>query len=181
MRRTSPRSDVYVLPLTCAPAAWFPVSLRPFAEACREYAALEDADKRLARAKELHQEFIADGADQQVNLPSKVSSQVTADLKAAEDGAGEGGVAETLFEAAEAEVFKLMERDTYSRFKRDEESTTRLVESFYREAGVEANSPVTFEQFRLWCLGNPTVLVCFTGLTSSVKRVLDERKAKVAG
>ena len=73
-----------------------------------------------------------------------------------------------------------MERDTYSRFRRDERSIRKLVASFHREAGVGENDNVTFEQFRIWALSNPAVLICFTGLTRSIQRVLDQRKAKSA-
>ena len=51
-----------------------------------------------------------DGADAQVNLPAKVRRAVL-------DGHGAGGAPAALFDAAAAEVFVLMERDTFERYK----------------------------------------------------------------
>ena len=143
----------------------------------RAYGSLDAGAARLAEAESLVTEFVTEGSMRQVNLPSKVAQKVAADFDAAK---GTGDAPADLFDDASAEIFRLMERDTYSRFRRDEQSIKKLVASFHREAGVGENDNVTFEQFRIWALSNPAVLICFTGLTRSIQRVLDQRKAKSA-
>ena len=105
----------------------------------------------------MHEEFILEGSMRQVNLPSNIASKATAGVEEA-SASGEAPPLD-LFEQASAEVFKLMERDTYSRFKRDDESIKKLVASFHREAGLgEGESNVTFEKFSTWAKANPSVM-----------------------
>jgi hypothetical protein len=52
------------------------------------------------------------------------------------------------------------------------------VRSFYAEAGLAEDSIVTFDAFRKWALGTPAVLVFFSGLTGSVKRIMLEKKVE---
>ena len=146
-----------------------------FWRAAKAYAELDDGAARLKEAQRMHEEFILEGSMRQVNLPSTIASKATAGVEEA-SASGEAPPLD-LFEQASAEVFKLMERDTYSRFKRDDESIKKLVASFHREAGLgEGESNVTFEKFSTWAKANPSVLICFTGLTKAIRRVLDQRK-----
>ena len=69
-----------------------------------------------ARAAELVDLYIRDGADRQVNVPSAVQRAVEKSLAAAD-------VTEVLFEAARLEIIALMRRDTFKRFVTTDEFT----------------------------------------------------------
>ena len=104
-----------------------------FWQAVRAYRALTDDAERLRRAREVAAEFVEEGAPSQVNLPSSVASALGAALKeserAAEAPAG-------LFDRASDEIFSLMEKDTFSRFKADAAAIGQLIDECFAAAGV---------------------------------------------
>ena len=93
-----------------------------FWQAARAYTELELPEDRAAEAREIYETYIKDGAERQVNLPSGLQKSVTQGIEAAE---------ETLFDAAAEEIFRLMERDTFKRFRDDPEAAEGLVDEFY--------------------------------------------------
>ena len=95
-----------------------------FWQAVRAYREIEDGAERLAKEKELEEEFVTEGSMRQVNLPSGIYSTL---VKALKDCITEAPP--DVFDAASEEIFKLMERDTFARFKNDPEASDRLVEA----------------------------------------------------
>ena len=69
-----------------------------------------------------------------------------------------------------------MEKDTFGRFKNDACAIDKLVDGFYVEAMEGKDGKVEFEAFKKWALANPSVFIFFTGLTESIKRVLEQLK-----
>ena len=78
--------------------------------AAQAHATITNDGARRADAAAIIERYVRDGADAQVNLPAKVRRAVL-------DGHGAGGAPAALFDAAAAEVFVLMERDTFERYK----------------------------------------------------------------
>lgn len=142
-----------------------------FWKAVREYRVVEDGAERLAKAKELCDEFVSDTAMRQVNLPSHMQKQLLSAVGACTETAPADA-----FEAASQEIFKLMEKDTFNRFKSDPEALAHLVEGYYKEAGVEHGSPIPYAKFREWALKEPAVLVFFSGLCDAVSKFMSEYK-----
>lgn len=150
-----------------------------FWQAVREYRAIEGGPARLTRAREIDTEFVQEGSMRQVNLPSGLVAKFTTALAACESEAPVD-----IFDAASDEVFRLMERDTFSRFKSDPSALSNLVDGYYAAAAAASGSAgkkdgaepdlITFRQFREWALKEPAVLIFFTGLCTSVKRILSE-------
>ena len=103
-------------------------------------------------------------------MPSSVLNTTTAALAAC---SSEAPV--ELFDAAAAESFRLMERDTFERFRDDPEAINALVASYFKQASVDG-STVTFQEFKDWAQKEASVLSLFTGLTKSVRRILQERR-----
>ena len=144
----------------------------PFAgvasQAVREYRAIEGGPARLTRAREIDTEFVQEGSMRQVNLPSGLVAKFTTALAACESEAPVD-----IFDAASDEVFRLMERDTFSRFKSDPSALSNLVDGYYAAAAAASGSAgkkdgaepdlITFRQFREWALKEPAVLIFFTG------------------
>ena len=78
--------------------------------AAQAHVAIADAAARRADAAAIVDRYVRDGAAAQVNLPAKIRSALLATH-------GAGHTPPVLFDVAAAEVFRLMERDTYRRFK----------------------------------------------------------------
>ena len=139
-----------------------------FWQAVREYQGLTSGVERLARAKVLHETYIAEGAVSQVNIASGTQKSLGQALHECSTEAPT-----SLFDAASDEIFKLMERDTFSRFKRDPEAIRSLLSSYHAAAGA-GKSTVSFAAFKAWALREPTVLIFFTGLCHSIRGLLAE-------
>ena len=91
--------------------------------------------ERLADAKRLVRRFVQDGAEEQVNLPHSMVKVIEKAIK--EAGSGGDPVPPTLFEAAEKEVFQLMDRNAYHRFRADPDSVQAVCEEFFAKADLE--------------------------------------------
>ena len=98
--------------------------------AAQAHVAIADAAARRADAAAIVDRYVRDGAAAQVNLPAKIRSALLATH-------GAGHTPPVLFDVAAAEVFRLMERDTYRRFKERHE---RRVEAEAAVAAKEATA-----------------------------------------
>ena len=76
------------------------------------------------RANKLFDTYLSTSADLQVNIPGKMRTEIKAALDS-------GKIDEGLFGRAEAEIYKLMVRDNYARFKR----TSEFCE-FFKSLGI---------------------------------------------
>ena len=85
-----------------------------------------------------------------------------------------------IFDAASEEIFKLMERDTFSRFKSDPQAISQLVDGYYKSANKEGRGNVSYADFRAWAVDEPSLLVVFTGLCNTVQRLLKDAQSKRA-
>jgi hypothetical protein len=88
------------------------------AEKFRKQFPFEDSAAALQLAQKVSDMYVVDNAERQVNLPAKVQRQIQQDLTGAVTGGN--AVKDTLFEEAAREIFTLMERDTYRRFRQDD-------------------------------------------------------------
>ena len=140
-----------------------------FWQAVTEYKATEDGAERVKKALALEREFVEDGAERQVNLPSSIRQPLLAALKASSVDAPPDP---SVFDAASTEIFKLMERDTFARFKNNPDAIRGLVDAYYTsvvsEAGASSNS-VSFDSFKQWAMSEPSVSVYSSPLLSAAR------------
>ena len=108
-----------------------------FWQAVRAYRAIEDGEARAARARELEQEFVAEGSMRQVNLPNGVQKALLTAI--AEYGSN---APIDLFDVASDEIFRLMEKDTFARFKNDPGAIADLVSACTRHC--QTRPPVSW-------------------------------------
>ena len=80
-------------------------------QAFAKNAAAGDGDAAKA-AKDLVQKYVKEGAEEQVNLPGPTTKRCLEKVAAVEAAGGGGAAWADVFKEAEAEIFKLMERDT---------------------------------------------------------------------
>jgi hypothetical protein len=144
-----------------------------FWQGVKEFKKLPSDAERYKKAQEMQEEFVNEGSMRQVNLPSKVQRELLDGLGKASDAA----CPEALFDIASEEIFKLMEKDTFARFKSDPNAISHLVDGFYKTAVKEGRGNVTYEAFRAWAVNEPSLLVVFTGLCLSVQKMLNEARA----
>ena len=80
-------------------------------QAFAKNAAAGDGDAAKA-AKDIVQKYVKEGAEEQVNLPGPTTKRCLEKVAAVEAAGGGGAAWADVFKEAEAEIFKLMERDT---------------------------------------------------------------------
>ncbi len=153
-----------------------------FWQGVKAFKGLDDVEARAAKARELEDTFIDDGAPRQVNLPGTIRAPLRELLKASRQPDSEP-LPLTAFDAASEEIFKLMERDTFARFKNDPDALRTLVDAYYSSVAAaegatdaeKASNSVSFETFKLWATSEPSVSILFSGLSASVNAVLKQR------
>jgi hypothetical protein len=93
-----------------------------------------DASAKSARANELVDRFVAAGSEEEVNIPAAMRKELLAAHAAATSACEPPG--RSLFADAEEEVFKLMDRDTFARFRNDAEAVGKMVDDFFNRVDV---------------------------------------------
>lgn len=78
-------------------------------------------------AMALYTNYLAESAETQVNIPGKMRSEIKKALD-------EGGFDRTVFDRADMEIYKLMVRDNYARFKKSTE-----FKEFFVSLGIYIN------------------------------------------
>ena len=83
------------------------------------------SEERKAKANDIFDKYISQKAELQVNIPGKMRTAISDVVK------GDGEVDESVFVEAEREIYKLMVRDNYARFKR-----TKEFSDFFASLGI---------------------------------------------
>ncbi|KAL1498482.1 hypothetical protein AB1Y20_013807 [Prymnesium parvum] len=139
-----------------------------FWKAVQSYRELGPAE-RAAEAKVIINTYVKNGAECQVNLPAELVSRTLADVDATQDEP-----AADVFDEAQTEIFKLMERDTFSRFRADNAMVENLANDFFTRVDLNHSGRVSYDEFRLWALNEPIALVFFNGLIEASKKVVSQ-------
>lgn len=142
-----------------------------FWQAVRAYRSASD---RRATAEEIITQYVRAGSDEEVNLPHTIKNGVLREFEAT--GSDEQPP-ETLFSSAEEEIFKLMERDAYARFKSSPEAVGAVVDEFFAGADLSQDGFISFEEYRKWVLQQPQVIVFFSQLSQSILALLKSAAA----
>lgn len=140
---------------------------------CRDFSHAAD-EERHEFAHHVYDTFVREGAEQQVNLSSTQVKRLSSAMAALTED-----VPADLFLDAEQEIFTLMERDTFKRFRDDATAVQTLVDEFFKGVTLTPEGKVSFETFFDWAMDHMEVLVFFASLTAAIKRVLAKQKADV--
>ena len=81
-----------------------------------------------------------------------------------------------MFDEAQDEIFQLMERDTFARFKSDPTNADKLANDMITRLDKDNNGRINYPEFRKWALNEPVSLVFFSGLVDAAKTfvILDD-------
>jgi len=144
-----------------------------FWHAARDFKLMAD-DQRLKAAVDMNRKFVDDGADEQVNLPHGMVVKLQGTLK--EHKKSGTPPPNTLFEDAEDEIFKLMDRNAHERFRQDPDAVGALCDDFFREADLKQDGVVSYEEYKSFVTSQPAVLTFFSQLSECIQSLLDKAK-----
>ena len=81
-----------------------------------------------------------------------------------------------IFDEAHQEIFKLMERDNYARFKTNHDKVASMMEEFFDDADKDCDGYVNKEEFLNWTKANPESLAFITALQDSAHAVVQQQQ-----
>jgi len=153
----------------------------------REQHASHTPDENAAAATALITRFVVPGCDEEVNLPSDMSNALlstdaTYDKKT---GAPFKEVPAELatpkiFADAEKDIFKLMERDAFSRFKKNPDAVGAVVDECFKKADTSNDGELSFDEFKDWVKTEPGILIFLSQLAHSVSTALQQHRRRSA-
>jgi len=111
----------------------------------------------------MHQ-FVGPTAETQVNLGARTVRQMNADFKAAvENGTP---LKPTTFDKAKNDVLKVIEKDTFARFNKDQERMEELFTKEFDEADADHTGRISMENYVSWATRTPEVIQFYESLTN---------------
>ena len=137
-----------------------------FWQAARAYRTA--ADRHVA-ASSIIERYIRADSEEEVNLPGAIKEVV---LQQFASSAASHPPSEVLLEAAEEEIFKLMERDAYARFKSDPDAVGAVVDDFFAKADLSQDGTISYTEYHRWVMQQPEVIVFFAQLSESIAAIM---------
>lgn len=148
-----------------------------FYQKALEYEQLTDTE-RLAFALHLYEEYVKDGADQQVNLPAKYVKEVEKGLSPADSGCVVPRA--DLFAKCKQEIYSLLEKDSFCRCKQNPRFIDKVVDDFFDKVDPKCTGYIGYDQYSEWVHQNPEVIAFFADISKIVRGVLDKLAGNVA-
>ena len=110
-----------------------------------------------ATAVEIFDKYVKAGSDREVNIPGKMMKVIEKLIKEVRvGGAGvDKPVDATVFDDAQAEIYHLMNRDTFERFKNDDVALKGMLDSLFTEVDVDKTGIITIVTYKKWATKNP--------------------------
>jgi len=130
---------------------------------------IEETQKILA----LH---IQPGSDLEVNIPATQVDDILESFAKAEGN--KLLVPKTIFDAAQSEIYKLMDRDSYARFKKNPEHIKAMTDALFDQADSNKDGVIELEEYKAWVKSNPDAMNFVRELhTQSTKAVAKVRQS----
>lgn len=116
------------------------------------------------------QSYIGDSSVTPVNLSSKC---VKTCLTAFESAGGEQATSlpDGLFDKCEAEILRMIERDTFARFNMDKEQVESLIEKLFAEVDSSETGKIEKAEYLLWARKNPEAIDFYNRLIGIVRKL----------
>jgi len=102
------------------------------------------------------EKHIRPGCELEVNIPATQVEIILEAFKEAEDN--KLLVPKTIFDEAHAEIYKLMDRDSYARFKKNPEEVKQLTNALFDQADVNGDGVIELEEYKAWVKRNPDAM-----------------------
>ena len=114
----------------------------------------------------IYTEFVKSGGKKEVNIPGKQRAKISKIIKEhnAQPDATTTLYPEHMFDQAQQEIYQLMNRDTFERFKNNDALMEDMLTSLFDEVDVDHNGSITVKEYKVWAAKNPEVTKFLTDL-----------------
>ena len=120
-------------------------------------------DHSTDEAEAVLKKFIGCNAESQVNIGARTQKKLEADFKAA--NANGTPLALEVFDKAKSDVLKVIEKDTFARFNKDQERMEELFSKEFEEADADHTGRISMQNYIEWATKTPEVIQFYESLT----------------
>ena len=120
-------------------------------------------DKSTEEAATIMHQYVGAMAETQVNLGARTVKKLNADFKAASDGGTP--LAPDFFDKGKADILKVIEKDTFARFNKDQERMEELFSKEFEEADADHTGRISMQNYIEWATKTPEVIQFYESLT----------------
>ena len=146
-----------------------------FWQAACAYRSADDGSRH-ASATAIVDRYIRPNSQEEVNLPGPVREQVLRDFAAASPA---NPPSRELLSSAEVEIFKLMERDAFARFKSDPDAVQAVVDDFFAQADLSQDGTISYAEYYRLVVQQPHIIAFFTHLAESISALLGKATGQI--
>ena len=117
-------------------------------------------------AGRIYEDYILEGGRRQVNILGKQRKEIAVAIASHKSSPSYSTTLPppTLFDAAQHEIYQLMNRDTFERFKHNDALMDNMLQSLFDEVNVDHNGSITVKEYKLWAEKNPELTRFLTDL-----------------
>ena len=115
---------------------------------------LESKQKEInERAVNISKKFIEQGSECEINISGKERVKVELAIETAieEDTL----VKLNIFEQCQMEIYKLLNQDTFERFKNNDKLLDEMLGKLFDEADIDSDGSITIVEYKKWAKNNP--------------------------
>ncbi|GMH68946.1 hypothetical protein TrRE_jg1106 [Triparma retinervis] len=101
----------------------------------------------------IYNRFIDEGANEQVNIQGRTRNEIKNIVERVNKNTQLYPF--TIFDSAQQEIYQLMNRDTFERFKHNDALMDQMLTSLFDEVDVKKNGVITVAEYKTWATMNP--------------------------
>jgi hypothetical protein len=80
-------------------------------------------------------------------------------LKVFDDAVSAGNaIPSSLFDASQTEIYKIIDKDSFSRFKKNDNEINELCDALFRDCDIDNSGLITLEEYQKWVDKNPDAM-----------------------
>ncbi|GMH71300.1 hypothetical protein TrLO_g1923 [Triparma laevis f. longispina] len=100
--------------------------------------------------------YIRVGSEQQVNISSSMANSCVEMLSTAKTSGNP--VPKDIFDASHTEIYKIIDKDSFSRFKKNDDEIDKLCNALFDECDDDGSGCISLEEYKEWVQSNPDAM-----------------------
>mmetsp|Transcript_16744 Transcript_16744/g.33408 ORF Transcript_16744/g.33408 Transcript_16744/m.33408 type:complete len:398 (+) Transcript_16744:95-1288(+) len=130
----------------------------------------------LEMTEEIVNKFVRVGSELQVNISSSMSDKV---VKALEEAKASGKVPKDIFDEAHKEIYKIIDKDSFSRFKKNDGEIQELCDALFAQCDKDGSGQVTLDEYKAWVKSNPDAMNFLRDLNNASDQAVEQVRSSV--
>ncbi|GMH96115.1 hypothetical protein TrST_g4638 [Triparma strigata] len=146
-----------------------------FYEAVNEWKKIEDPT--VENTAPIIDTYIRVNSEQQVNISSGMAAACVDAFESARDSGGK--IPKDLFDASQKEIYKIIDKDSFSRFKKNDDEIDKLCDALFKECDHDGSGCITLPEYKAWVQSNPDAMNFLRELNSVSEDAVEQVRNSV--